>query len=175
LLRVRLGIDRPPDGLWHRLGRHRVPEIEKRMAEHLRVLEHAVEDLQFRDALARVVLNPAELLERIGRVARRHPTVAVAQDADEERPALVDLLEAELEDLVVLGLLAGDAPTQVDVDQADAVLLQPFAQGREDHLDEVIALRVHVTERRRDEDTDGFPGTAHANPRVKAAWLVLLS
>ena len=80
------------------------------------------------------------------------------------RDCITDLLEAEIERQVVFGLLAGDAPTQVDVDQVDTMLLQPLAQGGEDHLDEMIALRVHVAKGARDEDADGFPCGDHVWP-----------
>ena len=75
-----------------------------------------------------MVLNPAELLEGTGRVSRRHPAVALAQDVEKDRPALVDLLQVKVEPLVVLGLHAA---------RARAMLLQPFAQGGEQHLDDM--------------------------------------
>jgi hypothetical protein len=75
---------------------------------------------------------------------------------------LVDLLKAEAQYLVVLGLFAGHPPAQIDVDQVDAVLFQLFAQGREDYLDEMIPFRVHVAEGGGDEDPSGSPGAGHA-------------
>ena len=62
----------------------RVAEVEKRPASHFRVLQDTVKNFQFSDALPCVVLNPAELLQGIGRVTCRHPTVTFAQDADED-------------------------------------------------------------------------------------------
>src|SRR5262249_20726380 len=88
-----------------------------------------------------------------------------AEDAEEERTAFVDLLQAEFERLLVLGLLAGDAPAQVDVDEVDAVGFQPLAQRRKHHLDEVVALRLRVAERGRDEDADGLAGSWHERVR----------
>lgn len=58
----------------------------------------------------------------------------------------------------VVGNQARLRPAHVDVDQVDAVLLQPLKQGRKDHFDKMIAIRVHVAERRGDEDSEGFLG-----------------
>jgi hypothetical protein len=93
----------------------------------------------------------------IGREAGRHPAVSLAKDADEERAALVDLLEAQVQHAVVLRLLARHAPAQVDVDQVDAVRLQSFAQGGENHFNQAVPFGVHVAERGTDEHADGPP------------------
>ena len=49
------------------------------------------------------------------------------KDPEEEGAALVNLMKAEVENLVVLGLLPGDAPAQVDVYKFDPVGGQPLA------------------------------------------------
>ena len=147
---------------WGHVGQElRIAEVEGRTVVHLGALEHAVEDFQLRDALARVVLHPAVLAQGLGREGPRHPAVALAQDAHEMGPAPVDLRQAQVEDLVVVGLLLGHTPTQIDIDQVDAVLLQPGPQFREDHFDQVVPLRVHVAEGGGDEDADGFPFQCH--------------
>jgi len=50
-----------------------------------------------------------------------------------------------------------DAPAQVDLKQVDLVVAAALAKHREDSLDEHVALRVHIHERRRDEDARGLP------------------
>jgi hypothetical protein len=97
--RLDLGINLTVDGLRYRLQGVRITQVKKGVAPHLRVLEHAVENLQLREALAGLLPNPAELFGGVRRVARRHPAVALAPDADEERPAHVDLVQTQIEHL----------------------------------------------------------------------------
>ena len=75
--------------------------------------------------------------------------------------AIHDHAKAQSKDLIVLGLLLGDPPAEIDVDQLDAVGGQPISEFREDHLDEMVALGVHVAERRRDEHANGLPRAGH--------------
>ena len=64
----------------------------------------------------------------------RDPTVSLAEQADEERPAGVDAAEkTDVDDSGVPGgVMLSDAPTQVDVHHAQAAALAPVAQARED-------------------------------------------
>jgi hypothetical protein len=128
----RLRIDILPDGLGNPMNGDRIAKVEECPAAHLRVVQDSVKYFQLGDTFAGVVLNPAEVFEGISRVVCRHPTIAFAEDADKELPAFVDLVQAEVKHLAVLGLLAGDAPAQ-----EDAVLLQSLAEGREYDLDKV--------------------------------------
>jgi tetratricopeptide (TPR) repeat protein len=98
---------------------------------------------------------------RFSRHRARHPAVTMPDKGEEERPALVHLVQAQADDLLVFGLVLRDAPAQIDVVQLDAVGQQLLAQRRERHLDEVIALRVHVAEGRGEEHANGFPGSRH--------------
>ena len=104
-----------------------VAEEEHSVAVHLWIVEDAVDDFEFGDALAGVVLDPAVFAGGLFGERGGDPVVALAEDSDEEGSAFVDLLEAEVEDLVFLGFLFGDSPAEVDVDEVDAVLLEPFA------------------------------------------------
>ena len=162
---VVLGHHVRPLGLRHVGDEGRIAEKEQGPGAHLRVAEHAVEDFQLRDALARLVLYPAVLGQSFLAECLGDPAVPLAENAYEERAALVDLLQTEIEHPVPLCFLLSDAPAEVDVDQMDTVLLQPFSQRREGHLDQVIAFRVHVAEGGGDEHTDGFPGDSHRNSR----------
>src|SRR5947207_3236057 len=99
-----------------------------------------MENLQLGDALAGVLAYPAVLAgDALGQPAG-NVAVALAKDAEEERPASVDLLQANVEGLLVVGLLPGHTPAQVNIHQVDAVLFQFLAQGGEDNLDEMITL-----------------------------------
>ena len=100
--------------LGHLGQERRVAEVEGRTVVHLGALEHAVEDFQLRDALARVVLHPAVLAQGLGREGLRYPAVALAEDADEVGPAVVDFLEADLQRLALFSVLFGDAPAEVN-------------------------------------------------------------
>src|SRR5208283_3921071 len=77
---------------------------------------------------------------------------------EKERSARVHLVQAQADHLLVLRLVLGDAPAQVDVVQLDAEGEELLAQRRERHFDEMIPLGVHVPEGRGKEDTDASPG-----------------
>ena len=80
---------------------------------------------------------------------------------EKERPAIVNLLQAQIQSAIIVGLLFGHAPAQVDVDQMNAIFLQPLAQRRKHNFDKVIPLRVHIAERGGDEDANDLPGNSH--------------
>lgn len=63
-----------------------------------------------------------------------HVAVTLAEDGEEERRGLFDLLEADVQRLVVVGLLLCHAPAQVNVHEVDAMLLQLLARRRKDDL-----------------------------------------
>ena len=132
------------------------------MARHCRIVQDAVQDLQLGDGLAGRGLNPAIPAFVKRRQFLRHPAVSFTEDADEKRAALVDLVEAEVEHAVVLGLFPRHAPAQVDIHQMNPILLQPRTQLGERHLNKVIALGVHIAEGRGDEDFDRLPQLGHA-------------
>ena len=77
------------------------------------------------------------------------------QQAGEERPAVVDLGEAERQHAPLGLLLIGDAPAQIDLAPSDTALLAQFAKLREDVLDQTVAFSLHVPEGRGDKDPDG--------------------
>jgi len=123
---VVFGLQVRPLRLGHVVNEGRIAKEEHPVGVHLRVAQHAVDDLQLGDALARLVLHPPVLAGRLVAERLGHPAIALAQDAHEEGAAVVDLLEAQVEHPVLLGLLFGDAPTQVDIHEVDAVLFQPL-------------------------------------------------
>lgn len=82
----------------------------------------------------------------------------MAEKAEKERAAIVYATKADLDDvLIVSGILLGDAPAQVDVDQSKPSSLTPILEFGEHSLDEIISLSVHVIKGAADEDEDFFP------------------
>ena len=67
----------------------------------------------------------------------------------------IDLGEADGKDLALLGLLLGDAPAQVDIDELDLAPAAAAAELGEDLFDQQIALPREVAEGRGEEDADG--------------------
>src|SRR5262249_46692939 len=68
-----------------------------------------------------------------------------------------ELFQAEPNDLLVLRLVLGDAPVEVDAVELDAVGQKLLAERGERDLDDVVAFRVHVAEGRREEHADVPP------------------
>ena len=134
----------------------RVAEVEEGVVLHLRVVEHAVEDFQFRHGSAslNVLLEPGFPLDDFGPDGVRNPAVAFAQQADEIGPAALDLGQAEREHLAFVGLLLGDAPAQVHLGEGDKAFGALAAQFGEDLLHQQIPLPHHVAEGGGDEDAD---------------------
>ena len=95
-------------------------------------------------------------------VVAGHPAVALAQQADEERAAGADFVEAELEGFLAGALFLGDAPAQVHLDQFDLPLAAEPAQFGPGVGHQLVALPHHVAEGRGDEDADdaGLGGLA---------------
>jgi hypothetical protein len=89
----------------------------------------------------------------------RHPAVPLPEQADEEGPALIHLFQAHLQLAPVRALLPADPPTQVHFVDEYAELREGGAQSREGVAHEVVAFRLHVEERGRDEHPDR-PGEA---------------
>ena len=172
----------------HWFGRHVlqvviVPQVKERLARRQLRLptherrHHRVQHLQLRHG---PLLDDGRLQSRIprqrfrGNVARSwNPPIALPQEAQEERPAAVDVLQAHLHHaLVVRGIRLAHAPAQVDVDQTELSLLAPVAQLGEHLLDQVVPLPVHVVERAGDKDVNRLP--AHS-PALWLAWRLFAS
>ena len=80
------------------LGPGRIAEIEEGPAGHVGVVQDTVEDFQLRHALAAQAGQPGLLFPHVGGegLVAGGPAVALAEQADEERTAGVDLVQAEL-------------------------------------------------------------------------------
>jgi hypothetical protein len=84
----------------------------------------------------------------------RRPSVAFTEDADEVWPAAIDLIEADADDPVALGLFLGDSPAKIDIGERDASFAAEGADFRKDLLDKVLALFLQVAEGRADEHAE---------------------
>src|SRR5687768_1848790 len=89
---------------------------------------------------------------------RRDPAVAIAEQADEERPALLDLIQTDRERAARSGFLFRDAPAQIETDEVGAPLQASAPELWKHDPAQVVAFRVHVAERGGDEDADGGSG-----------------
>ena len=93
----------------------------------------------------------------------RHPAIASAQHADEARVAFINDFAAYPQRI----LIASHAPSQIHIHEMDAVFHQFLSQLRKHEAHQMVALRLHVAERRGDEDADSFPICAHAVTNLK--------
>jgi len=116
--------------------------------------------------IKREVLNYSFQVGELGTTIRhnvpllRHPATSLPEEAEEERPAIIDPFQADLHGVPARRISLGHAPAEVNVDEAEFSLLTPLPQLGEDPLDEVIPLGVHIIERAADEDSDGLPGVS---------------
>jgi len=100
--------------LWRRhVARERRIAEEEGVVVHPRLAQHTVVDLQLGDTLVTIVLEPAVLGARLPVNALGPVAVTLAEDADEERPGLFDLLEAGVQRPVVVGRLLRHAPAHM--------------------------------------------------------------
>lgn len=102
------------------IGSHRragVAEIEAGSIRHVWVVQHAMQNLQFRDALPSVFDfgQPRLFLKQFSQKTFGDPTVAVSQQADEERTAALDLGQTDWQHLTLGTLLLGDTPPQINI------------------------------------------------------------
>jgi hypothetical protein len=127
------------------------------------VPEHAMEDLQFGDALlGHVILHPAEVLVLqdilLEEITRRDPSVSLAKHSNEEDrgagATAIDLLEADTKGLAALALFLGDPPAEVDLEKLHKACLTAAAKLGEDSFHQFIPLPHEVTEGRADENAD---------------------
>ncbi len=144
--------------LRHFCGEGRVAEEKEGMVMHARLTQHPVEDLQLGDAPAGGVLQESVSGRRVAVNDLGHITIARAEDAEEERLAVADLLQAQLQRLVIVRLLLRHPPAQVDIHQMHLICRQILAQRRKDHLHQVIPLRLHVAEGGGDKYPHLAPG-----------------
>ena len=116
-------------------------------------IESAIADFQLRDRSIWMLAQPGVCRQQSGRqgLGRRDPSVPLAEDAQEQWPAAIDLHQADRQHLAALRLLLCDPPSQVDIAPHDPPLGAEAAKLRKNKLEQLLALAVHVAERRGHE------------------------
>ena len=115
------------------------------------VAQHTVEHFHLGDAAAGtdVVSNPWVTLQQVGVLVQLAGlggiAVAAAQQTDEEGVRVLDLVQADGDDLAAAGLLVGDAPAQVEHRKVHIATVSLDAQ-RIEGLEKCRALLLHVGE-----------------------------
>ncbi len=132
----------------------RVAEVEERALGHLGVVENAVQDFQLGDGMLQMLREPGFARNQVGVNRVRDPAVAFPEQPDEVWAAALDDIQTDGEHLPFLALVLGDAPAQVHLTPGYGALFAQLAQLREDKLDQVVALRLHIAESGGDENTD---------------------
>src|SRR5205085_9205496 len=120
-----------------------------RLSAEIEVSEAALRQRAVEDAVMHFICGDGAVF------ARRHPTIATAEYAQEARAAFVNDFAADFQGI----LLAGDAPTQIDINEMNVVREQLLAQARENEAHQLVALRLHVAEGRGDKYANGFPSS----------------
>ena len=121
------------------------------------VAQHAVEHLHLGDAAAGgdVVGQPGVALLQVGVLVQLAGlggiAVAAAQQADEEGVRMLDLVQADGDDLAAASLLVGDPPAQVEHRQVHIAPARLDAQ-RVESVQQGAAFGLHIGEGRRKED-----------------------
>lgn len=109
-------------------------------------------------------LQAVELVQLVRWQQVGHPAVTATQHADEKRAAAVDLFQTDVVGGAVADLTFCHAPAEADVDQMQPPIFAPLPRPGKDDLHQMIPLRVHVAERRGNEDATGFSDGYHQLP-----------
>ena len=102
------------------LGIGRIAQIEEGMPCHLRIAQHTMQDFQLREAgAAHALLQPGLSFQQgrlvIGGIGRRHPAIALAEQADEIGPATINLRQTQRQRFSAFGLIGGHTPAQIHI------------------------------------------------------------
>jgi hypothetical protein len=71
----------------------------------------------------------------------------ISKQANEKRPTVLDLGQADRQSMPFGLLLIGDTPAKIDIAPDDPSLVAQLAQLREDLFDQLLPFGMHVTER----------------------------
>ncbi len=146
-----------------------LPEVDPAARLLIGIAPQPELDLECRDALALEFSTELRLLDRRPRpVEWRHPAVAIADEHDQERPAALHVIEADLQHQFLLGVVVGEPPRldahpQVNPLQDRVVLCQFFPERVKRPRLQQVPFLVHVAER---------PAHEH-RPRAPAHWSLL--
>jgi hypothetical protein len=85
----------------------------------------------------------------------------LSEETEEKRPAIVDTIQADPNDIVASRVCFSNAPTQINIDQAEFTLFAPLPQFGKNSLYEIIPLGMHVVEGTTHKDADSLPRSRH--------------
>ena len=157
-----VGIDAAEGGKAHVFQVAGIAQIEESAGEPIRLkyapaahgVDDGMDDLHFRHGLAQVAAQLGKFPEGLGRniAVRGNPAAALADEAQKEGAAAVDVFQANLHRAQVFGgILLGNAPAQVNIPEPEPPLGAPLVQFGEHPLHQVIAFGVHIVEGAADE------------------------
>lgn len=91
----------------------------------------------------------------------QEPIHDVDQENKGKRSVFINPVQTHLDHVFICCIRLGNAPSKVDINQAEFSLLAPLTQFREDPFDEVVPLCMHVIESAAHKYADGLPGEGH--------------
>ena len=143
--------------LVHRFVRQRLPEVKQAPARLRIWTECGKRNLKVGYALSLdLAFEPGLRRRRLDAFRRKDLAVAIAEQCDDDWPKTVDLPKADLENLALPHLFVSrvgsvQTPPQVDGFKALEALQKDLSHLRENTSLKIVALRLHVPERARDE------------------------
>ena len=148
--------------LRHLRNKTRVAEVKEASPSQIRVTQHPMNDLQSSNRVARIISQPWMGKLSILRYLVGDRTVALAEYGDKEWSRTFDLIEDDLQNLTLLGFFLGHTPPKIQINQMQPPLGTPLPQLREDHLDQVVPLRMHISKGTADENSNRSPSRGHS-------------
>ena len=127
-------------------------------------------DFKLGEAALPVLFQPGLDFDQLGVDLFRNESVALAEEADEVRPAAIDLRQTDGQDLAPLGLLLGDPPAQIDFDKLHAAFPTAPPQLREGKLHQPVPFFLHVAKGGGDEDADAARVFRGGHGRETSLW-----
>ncbi len=82
------------------------------------------------------------------------PTISLAEQAHEKRPAAFNFVEDDGQHFTSMGLLFSNAPAEIYFREGDPAVFAKSSKTWKNQLHQHVPLSLHVTERRRDKEAD---------------------
>lgn len=87
--------------------------------------------------------------------------IAVTKQSEKEGSAGIDLIQADIQGSTTLGLLLGDTPAEIHVDQLDMSLEAAFLEFREYYTYKMVTFYVHIFKGAADKYSNCSPSLCH--------------
>jgi len=91
----------------------------------------------------------------------KHGSLSFFHYPDKEGAAALNLIKADFQYLAVLGFFLSHTSSKINVNQIQVPLGHALPQFGEDHLDQPVPLRMHITKGAADEDSNSPPTLYH--------------